>query len=196
MNMKIGAVLLAAGRSERFGSDKLLAGFAGKPMICRALETMSAFPAARKCVIAGSDQVAALSGEYGFSVICNSEPQLGQSYSIRLGVAAMQDLDAVLLMVADQPGLTQASLARLAEAFAAAQKGIACLRDETHMGNPAIFAKAYFPQLLALEGDRGAKGILKAHPEDLMVVPCAHRGELADADTPQQLETMESAQNK
>ncbi|MBR5301282.1 MAG: nucleotidyltransferase family protein [Clostridia bacterium] len=196
MNMKIGAVLLAAGRSERFGSDKLLADFGGRPMICRALEAMRALPAARKCVVAGSDNVAVLAGEYGFAVIRNHEPQLGQSHSIRLGVLAMEDLDAVLLMVGDQPRLTRSSLARLAEAFGASEKGIACLRDETHMGNPAIFAKTYFQQLLALSGDRGAKGILKAHPDDLLVVPCVHRGELADADTPQELETMESAQNE
>ena len=188
--MKIGAVLLAAGKSERFGSDKLLADFAGRPMICRALETMRTLPAARKCVIAGSDRVAALAMDCGLDVIRNHEPQLGQSHSICLGVSTMRDIDAVLLMVSDQPCLSSASLERLLEAFSASGKGIACLRDGSHRGNPAVFAAKYIPELLALTGDRGAKGILRAHEEDLLVVDCVGDQELCDADTPAALESM------
>ena len=195
--MKIGAVLLAAGRSERFGGeDKLLADFEGKPMICRALGTMSALPVFRKCVIAGSDQVSALAGEYGFDVIRNRAQQLGQSHSICLGVSAMRDMDAVLVLVADQPRLSRESVARLLEAFCASGKGMACLRDKTHRGNPAIFSSKYIPDLLALSGDRGAKGILRAHEEDLLVVDCIEEDELSDADTPQALESIVTARNK
>ena len=194
--MRIGAVLLAAGRSERFGSDKLFADFAGRPMICRALEVMHNLPADRKCVIAGSDRAAELAGEYEIDVIRNPETHLGQSHSIRLGVSAMQDLDAVLLMVADQPRLTGKSLERLLKAFEASGKGIACLRDGTHRGNPAVFAAKYIPELLMLTGDRGAKGILRAHEEDLLVVDCTEEDELSDADTPQALESIMIMCNK
>ena len=185
--MKIGIVLLAAGKSERFGSNKLLADFAGKPMICRALETMHALEAARKCVVAGSEEIAALAGAYGFDVIINREPELGQAHSIALGVGAMREMDAVLLMVADQPLLRAASLEGLVSAFAASGRGIACLRDRTHRGNPAVFAARYMPKLLAISGDRGAKGILRAHEDDLLVVDCLGGDELSDADTPQTL---------
>ena len=188
--MKLGVVLLAAGRSERFGSNKLLADFRGRPMVCCVLEALRAVPAEKICVVIGSDQVAMLVREYGCSVIRNNTPQLGQAHSICLGVLAMQDMDAVLLMAGDQPKITGESLASLVSAFCASSKGIACLRDETHMGNPAVFSKAYFPQLLALSGDRGAKGILRANEDDLLVVSCVHQGELADADTPQELECM------
>ena len=193
--MRIGAVLLAAGKSERFGSDKLLADFGGRPMICCALEAMSALCVARKCVIAGSDNVAALAERYGFEIIRNSKPELGQSHSICLGVSAMRDMDAVLLMVSDQPRLSSASLERLLNAFSASDKGIACLKDRTHRGNPAIFAAKYIPALLALTGDRGAMGILRAHEEDLLVVDCAGEDELSDADTPAALESMVRALN-
>ncbi|MBQ7887725.1 MAG: nucleotidyltransferase family protein [Clostridia bacterium] len=185
--MKLGVVLLAAGRSERFGSDKLLAGFNGRPMICRALEAMRAVPCAKACVITGSGEVAALAKDYGFDMIPNSEPRLGQSHSIHLGVQAMQEMDALLFLVGDQPRLTGRSLMRLLDAFMASDKGIACLRDGTHMGNPAVFAMKYAPELLALSGDRGAKGILRAHQDDLLIVDCAYPHELADADTPQAL---------
>ena len=189
--MKLGVVLLAAGRSERFGSNKLLASFDGKPLILRALEAASAVSADKTLVVTGSMEIAALAQAQGCQAIMNSDAHLGQSHSIRLGIAAMQDMDAVLLMVCDQPRLTGASLVRLTASFCASQKGIACLRDETHMGNPAVFARGYFPELLALAGDRGAKGILKAHRDDLLEVCCVCAHELADADTPQALEDMQ-----
>ena len=189
-NMKLGVVLLAAGKSERFGSNKLLADYHGKPLISRALEAASAVSAHKACVVTGSDEIAAFAQTYGFDVIRNPDAHLGQSHSIHLGIAAMRDMDAALLMVCDQPRLTAQSLVRLADAFRDSGKGIACLRDETHTGNPAVFSKAYFSQLLALEGDRGAKGILRANPNDLLEVCCAYENELADADTPQVLESI------
>ena len=189
--MKLGVVLLAAGKSERFGGNKLLASFGGKPLILRALEATCVLSADKTCIVTGSAEIAALAQAQGFEAIMNPDAYLGQSHSIHLGIAEMQDMDAVLLMVCDQPQLTGASLARLAESFCASQKGIACLKDETHMGNPAIFSSGYFPELMALAGDRGAKGILKAHPDDLLVVSCVSAHELADADTPQALEDMQ-----
>ena len=185
--MKLGVVLLAAGKSERFGTNKLLAGFRGRPMVCCALEAAISLKAARTAVVSGCGEVSRLAEEPGCEVIVNDAPQLGQSHSIRLGVRAMQDMDAVLLMVCDQPSLTAASLERLVQRFACSGKSIACLRDGTHMGNPALFSRRYFGELLALQGDRGAKGVLRAHEDDLLVVDTVGPDELADADTPDML---------
>ena len=188
--MKLGVVLLAAGKSTRFGANKLLAGFCGRPMVCYSLEAAVALKPARTAVVTGCGEVLRLAEGYGCEVIVNDAPQLGQSHSIRLGVCAMQDMDAVLLMVCDQPHLTGASLERLAQRYACSQQGIACLRDSTHSGNPAIFSRRHFAELLALEGDRGAKGVLRAHEGDLLVVETIRPDELADADTPDTLEAM------
>ena len=76
---------------------------------------------------------------------------------------------------------------RLVQRFACSGKSIACLRDGTHMGNPALFSRRYFGELLALQGDRGAKGVLRAHEDDLLVVDTVGPDELADADTPDML---------
>lgn len=185
--MKLGVVLLAAGKSTRFGANKLLAGFCGRPMVCYSLEAAAALKPARTAVVTGCGEVARLAEGYGFEVIANNAPQLGQSHSIRLGVCAMQDMDAVLLMVCDQPRLTAASIERLVQRFERSGKSVACLRDGTHMGNPAVFARHCFDELLALQGDRGAKGVLRAHEDDLLVVDTVGPDELADADTPDML---------
>lgn len=194
--MRLGAVLLAAGRSERFGENKLLADFAGRPMIACALEAVCAVCPARAVVVTGSERIAELARSEGFEVCDNAAPELGQSHSIHLGVSALREMDALLLMVADQPLLSGASLVGLMAAFAQSGKGMACLCDRTHRGNPAVFSAAYYDALCALHGDGGAKPILRAHEEDLLIVPCVGEDELADADTPQAFETLRQRMGK
>jgi len=188
--MRIGAVLLAAGRSLRFGSNKLLADLGGRPMVCRAMDAMAQLEAARFAAVVSSAEVAALAEAYGFEVIKNDAPEMGQARSVVLGMQAMGDMDAVLFLAGDQPGLGGESLRLLIRRFEESGKGIACLADKTHRGNPAVFRKQYFPELLSLSGDRGAKGVLRAHEDDLLVVPCVNPGELADADTPEALDAI------
>ena len=185
--MRLGVVLLAAGMSKRFGANKLLADYGGRPVICSALDAIRACGAARMAAVISCDETAALAEAGGCEVILNDHPEAGQAGSIVLGVMAMQDMDAVLLLAADQPRLTGESLLRLKEAFEDSGKEAACLRDETHMGNPAVFSRRCFDELLALSGDRGAKGVLRAHEDSLLVVDCLYAHELADADTPQAL---------
>ena len=97
-------------------------------------------------------------------------------------------MDALLLMAGDQPLVRPETLTRLLRAFEAGGRGMACLMDGTHRGNPAVFRQAYFGQLAALTGDRGAGALLCGNEADLLVVPCADADELSDADTPQALE--------
>lgn len=188
---KLGAALLAAGVGSRFGGNKLLADYGGQPMVCRALSALCAIPAARRVAVASDERVIALAREYGLQPVVNDAPQLGQARSVALAVSSLSDMDAVLLMLGDQPRVSGESLSRLVAAFEQSGKGLACLSDETHAGNPAVFSRRYFDQLAALEGDRGAKGILRQNQDDLVIVPCVYPYELADADTPQALAAMQ-----
>ena len=193
--MKFLVVLLAAGRSARFGGNKLLADFRGRPVVCSALEAMRALDAcdAVRAVVTGDARIAALAAQYGCGVIENTEPERGQSHSIHLAVsrAMAMGADALLFLAADQPLLTGESLKRLVVGFETGGGGIACLRDDTHEGNPAVFAARYYPELLEIAGDRGAKGILRAHREDVLTIACAAGNELADCDTPEALAALE-----
>lgn len=187
--MRLGIVLLAAGRSLRFGQeDKLLADAGGQTVISRALGTLGALDADARAAVVFSETAAELADEAGFDVVHNDEPEAGLSRSIALGVlwARGKGCDAVLLAVADQPLLTVDSLAALLAAFCRTGR-VACLEDESHRGNPAVFPAACFDELLALRGDYGAKGVLRAHGDELTVVRCRFPGELADADEPQAL---------
>ncbi|MDO5377104.1 MAG: nucleotidyltransferase family protein [Clostridia bacterium] len=188
--MRLAAVLLAAGKSRRFGKEnKLLASVGGVPMAALAMERLAALGAEWTLAVVSCGEVAALARERGLSVVWNGQPERGMAGSIALGVRAAQKwgADAVLLMAADQPKLSLASLRALLDGFARGGSRIACLADETHWGNPAVLAIAYAPELLALGGDRGAKAVLKRHEDELTRVPCAAARELDDADDPQTL---------
>lgn len=190
--MRLGAVLLAAGRSLRFGQeDKLLCDMGGQTMLSRALDTLSALDADVRAAVVSSAEASGLAAAAGFDVVRNAEPEAGLSRSIALGVlwARAQGCDAVLLAVADQPLLSEDSLSALLAAFYRTGR-VACLEDESHRGNPAVFPASCFDELLALRGDRGAKGVLRAHEHELTVVRCRFPGELADADEPKALERL------
>ncbi len=184
--MKLGVVLLAAGRSLRFGQeDKLLCNMGGQTMLSRALHTLNALDADARAAVVSSEAAAGLAAAACFDIVRNTEPEAGLSRSIALGVqwARGRGCDAVLLAVADQPLLTANSLSALLTAFR--QTGcVACLADESHRGNPAVFPASCFDELLALRGDCGARGVLRAHEHELTIVRCQLPGELTDADEP------------
>ena len=185
--MNLGAVLLAAGRSSRFGRNKLLEDFGGMPVVCRVLDALCRVQASRMAVVTGCGEVAEYGRVRGLRVIGNDAPEKGLSHSIALGVRAIADMDAVLLVAADMPLLTGDSLCALVRAFEEGGCQAACLGDETHWGNPAVFSRVCFDALCALTGDRGARGVLRSLGDCVRIVPCLHPGELADADTPQAL---------
>ena len=185
--MRIGAVVLAAGQSRRFGENKLLTDIGGRPMVGIALDLLHEVGGLDIAAVVSDPAVEAVVRARGVRVIANSQPEMGQAHSIALAAQAMRGMDALLLMAADQPRLSAQSVMRLVQAFCEGEHGMACLQDETHAGNPAIFAARYFDELAALSGDCGAKRVMKRHPQDVLFVPCASEGELADADTPQAL---------
>ena len=104
--MKLGCVVMAAGKGSRFGRNKLLELFCGKPLYQWTLEAIPAACFEKVHVVTGYDPVAALAEQLGFAVICNDRPDLGVSCTIRLGMQGLADCDGVLFMTADQPCLS------------------------------------------------------------------------------------------
>ena len=187
--MKLGCVVMAAGSSSRFGANKLLQAFGGKPLYCRALEAVPQELFFKVCVVTGYTPVAELAEQRGFCAVWNDRPELGVSRTIRLGLAELADCDAVVFMTADQPLLTAKTLRGLTETYTGLPI-IAAAAHDGKRGNPCLFSKELFPALLALEGDAGGSRVIKAHPELLRLVDVPAE-ELLDCDTPEVLHTME-----
>lgn len=99
----------------------------------------------------------------------NNAPERGISSSIALGVQALEhEADAALIGVADQPDLSADGLRKLVDGFRPGRIVVARYAD--HRGNPAIFDRCFFKELLGLDGDRGGQRVVEAHPEEVIDV--------------------------
>lgn len=188
--MKIGCLVMAAGSAARFRGNKLAAEFEGKPLIRRALEAVPKEMCSAVTVVTQYPEVAELSEKFGFFHINNERPEDGVSRTIALGTQAMRDCDAIIYMVSDQPLLARSSVERVIECWKAHPDKIVGAAHDGKRGNPCIFPREFFGELLALEGDHGGNAVIRGHPERLLTVEVG-KAELTDVDTPEALEELE-----
>ena len=187
--MKIALVLTAAGSSKRFGGDKLAYPIDGKPMLLHALELYDRLSdrfVSRTVVLktgARERRMAAERMEY--RIIENPDPDRGMASSVVIGTedAIKSDPDGILYAVGDQPRVTETTVLKLLDAFAKDPTRIVAPIADGRRGNPVLFPKDLFGELLSLTGDVGGSQIIGRHPERLLTeeVPAE---ELCDIDTP------------
>ena len=177
----VAAILLAAGRSNRFGAeDKLLARMGGMSVALHAARTVTELAPARQIAICpDSDGALAhmLAGE-GFDIIANPDAERGLSESLRLGIAAAQagPEQAALLCLADMPFVRAEHLAALLARFDPHDAPVvASGRDGVPMP-PALFARSLFAELADARGDQGGRSLLASAV--LVPAPAAQLGEI------------------
>ena len=182
--MKIAFIMLAAGNSRRFGSNKLLYEIDGKPMYQHILEKLMTVANTPKSitVVTQYEEIEQEARTLGTKVYINPHPDEGISSSLKIGLKANKDADACLFTVSDQPWLTTATIHQLIDLFKTSQKGIACVSCQGKLGNPCIFTKKYYEELLSITGDRGGKSVIAAHREETAVLRVCNVKELMDID--------------
>ena len=170
----VGCVIMASGLARRFGSNKLLADFGGRPLLCRALEVTATPALAARVVVTRSAEVKTLCDAQAVPCLLHSLP--GRNDTVRLGL--------VCAFVADTRTQkeTERAIFRLG---ARAAHG-----PDTVVGSPVLFGCGYFPALRTLPEGKGGSVVLKAHPEQVQIVYAQRREELLDADTPEALEEL------
>ena len=189
--MRIGCVVMAAGNGERFGANKLLAEYAGKPLILHALEAVPRDAVQKTVVVTQYDEILHLAQDFGFTALRNDRPELGISRTVRIGTQALLDrCDGILYLVADQPLLEQETVRRICAAFAEHPDRIIVPAAGGRRGSPCLFPAVFFPQLAALEGDRGGSQVIKKHPEAVLPVEVPAQ-ELFDVDTAEALSAID-----
>jgi molybdenum cofactor cytidylyltransferase len=186
---QIAAIVLAAGRSTRMGADnKLLRKLHGTPMVARTVATVAASPASPVIVVTGHEAKAietALAGQR-VQFVANPRYAEGMSTSLKAGLGALpDDLDGVLVCLADMPAVASADIAKLMAAFNPTEgRAIVVPTHQGKRGNPVLFARGFIDEMRHVEGDAGARAVLSAHPDDVYEVEMQTAGILADADTP------------
>ncbi len=174
--LKIGGLLLAAGGSSRLGQPKQLLGFQGKTMLRRAAETLAATVCSPVVVVLGASLDASRTELDGLdlSVFENLDWQTGMSSSIRGGLAALlvlePNVDAVLITLCDQPFVTTEHIDSLIAQFTRHRSAIVAAKYGKTTGVPALFANEVFDDLLDLEGDKGARQIIRNRIADVRTV--------------------------
>jgi molybdenum cofactor cytidylyltransferase len=113
----------------------------------------------------------------------------GLSASVRAGIAALPaDVDGAVFLLGDMPRVTAAHIDRLLAAFNPAEGRAICVpTSRAKRGNPVLWSSRFFPEMRALEGDTGARGLLRQHAEQICEVEMGDDGVLLDIDTPDAL---------
>ena len=187
--MKIAAIVLAAGRSSRFdGGNKLLADFQGRPVIHHVMTAVAASPVDEIILVTAAfgGKIFASAGQGRWRTIVNPDAEDGISSSIQYGLSHLEgDIDGALIILADMPRVSTAMIERLCTTFLARQ-GHAIVFPQTadgQQGNPVLWPKPLFAELMALTGDVGGKAILARYTHLHCPVPVEDNAVLYDIDT-------------
>ncbi len=191
MRGSLAAVVLAAGRGERFGGPqvKVLADVRGRPMVQHAIDAAVGSGLGPVVLVVGpdADDVAAQAGP-GVEVVVNPRPGDGISSSLHVALdwlAARGIVHGAVIGLADQPGVRATAWTRVADAY---EHG-ASLAVATYAGvraNPVLIGRDLWPEALALRGDEGARQLMRRF--EVIEVDCTDAGDPHDVDTPTDLE--------
>jgi molybdenum cofactor cytidylyltransferase len=173
----IGAVILAAGESSRFGGPKQLVEFRGKSLIRRITDSAMEAGCSPIVVVIGSDGEKVFRELEGTNVtnIENKSWQQGMGSSIRAGIRHLVenaiDIDAAILLVCDQPAVDAQAIVRLIRLRKRTKKDSIASSYANTLGVPALFARSFFCELLSLGDRAGAKSIILRNRERVVQVP-------------------------
>ena len=194
--MALTGILLAAGRGKRFDptgvQNKLLQTLADGPrageavVVASAKNLLAALPRVLAVVRPGDDRVAAALGALGCEVRVCENADLGMGESLTTAIGYTKGAEGWLIALGDMPHVQPRTMRALAAAIDDGAR-IAAPLFEGRRGNPVAFHGDYLQLLLALQGDQGARAILKSHAVSEVVVDDA--GVVRDIDTPGDLQT-------
>jgi molybdenum cofactor cytidylyltransferase len=191
----IAALVLAAGRSSRMGGpNKLLAEIGGRPLVRIAAEEALGSRARPVIVVTGHQRERVEAALAGLPVefVNNADFADGLGTSLRAGIGALPaQSDGVIVCLGDMPQVDAAMIDRLVGALAP-DKGalIAVPSIDGKRGNPVVWSRRFFPELMAVEGDVGARYLISRYSEAVVEVPLTGTAALTDIDTPEALEAV------
>jgi molybdenum cofactor cytidylyltransferase len=192
----VGAIILAAGGSSRFGQPKQLLAFRGFSLVRRAVDAAAEAGCRRIAVVAGDerDLIETELRETPAFVIHNPKWERGLGTSIQAGLqhlrSALPQMEAVVLLTCDQPFVEARTISALMTMRADSDKPIVASRYANALGVPALFDRSCFEALLALPDDSGAKALIEARGS--AVAEIAFEQGAIDIDTPADFERLGS----
>ncbi len=188
-----GAIVLAAGRSRRMGTQKLLLPLRGQPMIAHVVDELLRSPVDQVFVVVGTNGEPIVDALADRRVQCVANPHDDGEMlqSVRCGLTAMPEQSAAALVaLGDQPDITADLVAELVRSFRTTGRGITgrgivVPTYNGKRGHPLLFAMHYRREILTRHEGRGLRGLLEAHPRDIFELEVGTAGILEDVDLPE-----------
>jgi molybdenum cofactor cytidylyltransferase len=196
-DQRIAAVVLAAGRSTRMGAvNKMLAEIGGKPLVRIAAEQALASRAKPVIVVTGHEHERveqALSG-LPLSFVHNPAYAEGLGTSLKAGIGAVPEhCDGAVVCLGDMPQVDAGLIDKLLAAFDPTRGALVVVPSiEGRRGNPVVWARRFFPELMTVTGDVGARYLIGQYAEAVVEVPLAGEAALTDVDTPESLSAVKA----
>jgi len=185
MEPKVAAIILAAGASHRFGRPKQLLPWGEKTVLQHVVDTVLASPVERTIVVLGyrAKEIGATLADRPVGVVVNKEWEEGLSTSVRAGLSALgTDVDAALFVLADQPFVTPQIIAQLVERYRETGAPIVVPTCRGRRGNPVLFDRSLFAELMEVKGDQGGRQLIAKHEGEVERVEVASEAIWRDLD--------------
>jgi len=196
----VGLVILAAGGSTRLGRPKQLVAYQGRSLLRHAAE-VAVGSLCRPIVVVLGAHAAELEPEVRdlpVQVAENRDWARGMATSLRCGLEVLQDthagIGAAVIMLCDQPLVSPPAIDALVQAYRSGVRPIVASIYAGTLGVPALFDRHFIPELLALEGEAGARRIIARHPGEVHGIPLSGGG--LDIDTPQDCEQLHAGASR
>ena len=176
-------LLLAAGRGRRFGSDKRRYPIDGIPMLEKTTALYrDVFDDVRVVIRPGDPELSANLTDLGAAVIEAADADEGQSRTLAAGIESLTDESHAIVALGDMPFVQPATLRSLRDWPADAVIVRPRFRDRP--GNPIRFSAELFGALTAIEGDQGARDIIRTNPQRVAYLDTDDQGIIKDVDRP------------
>lgn len=189
-------IVLASGLSMRFGSNKLMATLAGKPVISHTIEKVTKLSEIfeNSIVITRFEEVTILCEIYRANFVLHDLPY--KNDTVRLGVEALGKKQGYIFCQADQPLLTEETLVALALSWQNDKSSIWRVSFDGTGCTPVIFPEKFFDDLRSLPKDEGANSIIKANADIVKHIEAKSKFEVMDVDTPNDLAKLEKIEKE
>ncbi len=188
---QVTAIVLAAGKSTRMGQQKLLMPFEGKSMIATVAGKIAGTVSSRTIVVTGSDRnkIEEELGAYPVLLVDNERYEEGMLTSVQAGVAAASpETDGYLILLGDQPMVSEAVINRLISVFQKGGKGLLIPVFKGKRGHPVLIGSKYKNEIKILNPEIGLRELFLNHPDDILEIEIGSEDVLKDIDTPEEYE--------
>lgn len=186
---RVAAVILAAGGSSRYGGQKLLASLEGRPLLQHVLDAANASTCDEVILVLGhgADEILATVRLGRARVVVNADWASGQASSLRAGLRAAVEADAMVVLLGDQPRVTAPMLAALVERQRTTESVGVVSSWNGQRSPPTLLHRELWPEIEALIGDVGAREVLARRDDVAVLNISGSLGSLEDVDRPEDL---------